>query len=47
MEANDKVMSVLQVKDWDSILILGVKMLKCHTKGLEMSQFTRFLWVNF
>ena len=38
---------ILQVKDWDNILILGLEMLNCHTKGLEMSRFTRFLRVNF
>ena len=34
---------ILQVNDWDIILILGLEMLNCRTKGLEMSQFTRCL----
>ena len=42
-----KYFLILQVKDWETILILGLEMLNCHTKGLEMSGFTRFLWVNF
>ena len=37
----------MQVKDWDIILMLGLEMLNCQTKGLEMLRFTRFLWVDF
>jgi len=33
---------ILQVKDWDIILILGLEMLDCHTKGLEMLKFHAF-----
>ena len=34
---------ILQVKDWGIILNLGLEMLNCHTKGLEMLRFRNFL----
>ena len=47
MYANDIVLSDPAIERLGHCISLGLEMLNCHTKGLEMSRFDRFLRVNF